>query len=105
MEIVASQFQSLVIDGEAQDRDVFVMIFAPWCGFSKRLQPRIDELARDLRHVSSLDIFKIDGTENDLMHPILHELTGYPFVALFPAGRKDAAVKIHVSVDAGDSAS
>merc|ERR1712178_199478 len=99
MEIVGSQFDSLVLSDRGQDKDVLVMIFAPWCGFSKRLQPRIDALARDLRHVTTLDIFKIDGTENDLMHPIVHQLSGYPFVALFPAGSKDSAVQIHVAVD------
>merc|ERR1712039_269572 len=45
---------------------------------------------------------KIDATANDINHPIVGELTGYPFLAFFPAGDKDNAVTFRVNVDAGE---
>lgn len=94
MEIVASQFQALAL---SQDRDVLVMFYAPWCGFSKRMQPRVDALARNLSHAKSLAIFKIDDTRNDVDHPVMTQLTGYPFLAIFPAHKKDQARQVKVN--------
>lgn len=77
------------------DVDVLVMFFASWCGFSKRMQPRIDDLARRLGHVSSLRVAKIDLTLNDIKHPVLHRMAGYPFLVMFPAGKKGRPEVIH----------
>ncbi|CAE7255937.1 PDIL1-4, partial [Symbiodinium pilosum] len=89
LEIVASQFGELALD---DGKDVLVMFFAPWCGFSKRMSPRVDELARHFSHARRLRILKIDDTQNDVDHPVLKQMTGYPFLAFFPAGKKiDAA--------------
>lgn len=103
LEIVGSQFQEMVI--EKRDRDILLMFFAPWCGFSKRMQPLFDDLARHTAHVETLDLLKIDGSENDVEHPISHELSGYPFLAFFPGGeapRNGYALKIET--DMSDSA-
>eukprot|EP00930_Biecheleria_cincta_P052997 TRINITY_DN38311_c0_g1_i1.p1 TRINITY_DN38311_c0_g1~~TRINITY_DN38311_c0_g1_i1.p1 ORF type:complete len:165 (+),score=32.95 TRINITY_DN38311_c0_g1_i1:51-497(+) len=94
MEIVASQFQALVL---SRDQDVLVMFYAPWCGFSKRMQPRIDALAHNLSHVKSLAILKIDDTRNDVDHPVMAQLTGYPFLAVFPAHKKEQARQVKVN--------
>ncbi|CAE7502116.1 PDIA2 [Symbiodinium natans] len=94
LEIVASQFGELALD---DGKDVLVMFFAPWCGFSKRMSPRVDELARHFRHAKQLSVMKIDDTQNDVDHPVLKQMTGYPFLAFFPAGRKNDAVPVRVN--------
>ncbi|CAJ1344177.1 unnamed protein product, partial [Effrenium voratum] len=93
LEIVGSQFQQLALD---DSKDVLVMFFAPWCGFSKRMQPHVDELARRTRHLSTFTVLKIDETRNDVSHPVMARLKGYPFLAFFPAGKKDAAQQVRV---------
>lgn len=94
LEIVGSQFQRLVIDDQ---KDVLVMFFAPWCGFSKRMQPRINEFARRTQQFYRyFAVLKIDDTRNDVDHPVMMRLTGYPFLAFFPAGKKAAAEQIPV---------
>eukprot|EP00929_Paragymnodinium_shiwhaense_P094471 TRINITY_DN55053_c0_g1_i1.p1 TRINITY_DN55053_c0_g1~~TRINITY_DN55053_c0_g1_i1.p1 ORF type:complete len:353 (+),score=82.87 TRINITY_DN55053_c0_g1_i1:85-1059(+) len=99
LEIVASQFD----DEVTEDKDVFVMMFAAWCGFSKRMQPRVDELARHLKHVKTLKVLKIDAAENDIDRPIMKQLTGYPFLAFFPAGAHHKAEHVRVHADMGDA--
>jgi len=95
-QVVQSQWSEVVLQ---EDVDVLVLFFAPWCGFSKRMQPRIDDLARHLGHVDSLRVVKLDATLNDIKHPVMNRMTGYPFLAMFPAGRKDRAEVIHAKVD------
>ncbi|CAE7242216.1 PDIL1-4 [Symbiodinium sp. CCMP2456] len=94
LEIVASQFDELALD---DGKDVLVMFFAPWCGFSKRMSPRVDELARHFRYARQLSILKIDDTQNDVDHPVLKQMKGYPFLAFFPAGKKNDAVPVRVN--------
>ncbi|CAE7364197.1 PDIL1-4 [Symbiodinium sp. CCMP2592] len=94
LEIVASQFDELALD---DGKDVLVMFFAPWCGFSKRMSPRVDELARHFRHARQLSILKIDDTQNDVDHPVMKQMKGYPFLAFFPAGKKNDAVPVRVN--------
>jgi len=96
MTIVGSQFEDIVLKG---DFDVFVMFFAPWCGFSKRMQPLFDKLARQLQHVKTLRFVKIDATMNDITHALMQQMDGYPFLGFFPAADKDGAKEFEV--DAG----
>lgn len=93
MTIVGSQFEEVVVQG---DFDVLVMFFAPWCGFSKRMQPLFDRLAKQLQHVKTLRIVKIDATMNDITHPIMQQMDGYPFLGFFPAADKDGAQEFGV---------
>mmetsp|Transcript_14258 Transcript_14258/g.25039 ORF Transcript_14258/g.25039 Transcript_14258/m.25039 type:complete len:115 (+) Transcript_14258:3-347(+) len=58
------------------------------------MQPHVDDLARHLEHVQSLSVLKIDDTQNDVDHPVMKMLTGYPFLAFFPAGKKEHAVQL-----------
>ncbi|CAE7241454.1 MMK1, partial [Symbiodinium necroappetens] len=90
---VVSDWELALDDG----KDVLVMFFAPWCGFSKRMSPRVDELARHFRYARQLSILKIDDTQNDVDHPVLKQMKGYPFLAFFPAGKKNDAVPVRVN--------
>jgi len=88
---VGSQWAEVVMQ---DDVDVLLFFFAPWCGFSKQMQPRIDDVARHLGHVSTLRVVKIDGTVNDIKHSVMSTMDGWPFLVMFPAGRKDRAEAI-----------
>lgn len=100
MQIVGSQFGEVVLEN---DLDVVVLFFAPWCGFSKRVQPWVDELARRVGHAPTVRVVKLDATMNDVYHTVLTKLSGYPFLAVFPAGAKDTAVELRAQADAANA--
>eukprot|EP00933_Yihiella_yeosuensis_P038958 TRINITY_DN32903_c0_g1_i1.p1 TRINITY_DN32903_c0_g1~~TRINITY_DN32903_c0_g1_i1.p1 ORF type:complete len:391 (+),score=63.68 TRINITY_DN32903_c0_g1_i1:54-1175(+) len=91
MQIVGSQWQDLVI---SPDVDVVVAFLAPWCGFSKRAAPNFDKLAKHLRYVPTISMYKIDPERNDIHDKIMDQATGWPFFVLFPAGAKDKPQKL-----------
>eukprot|EP00812_Abedinium_dasypus_P000907 NODE_1107_length_1238_cov_698.325444.p1 GENE.NODE_1107_length_1238_cov_698.325444~~NODE_1107_length_1238_cov_698.325444.p1 ORF type:complete len:308 (-),score=80.38 NODE_1107_length_1238_cov_698.325444:176-1099(-) len=78
--LVGMKFATTVKDPKY---DVFVDFYAPWCGHSRRLEPTFRELARNLMHVRTLMVMKLDCTRNEAEGV---EITGYPTLVLFPAG-------------------
>ncbi|CAJ1381538.1 unnamed protein product [Effrenium voratum] len=69
---------------EDESKDVLVDFFAPWCGHCRKFEPLYKELAKNLRHVKSLKIAKIDATRNEVEGV---QITGFPTIILFPAGK------------------
>lgn len=69
---------------ESEDEDVLVDFFAPWCGHCRKFEPQYKQLAKRLKHVKSLKIAKIDATRNEVEGI---QITGFPTVILFPAGK------------------
>lgn len=69
------------------EKDVLIKYYAPWCGHCKRMAPIYETLADiyalDEDANSKLVIGNIDGTLNDVFDI---EITGYPTLALYPAG-------------------
>ena len=83
--VVGSTVQEEVVDS---DKDVFLAVYAPWCGHCKHLLPIWEELAeKNKDKKDKLTIAKIDGTENDL--PKEFHYTGFPTIFWVEAG-KDA---------------
>ena len=81
--VVGSTFQDEVVDS---DKDVFVAVYAPWCGHCKHLLPVWEELAeKNKDKKDSLVIAKVDGTENDL--PKEFYFTGFPTIFWVEAGK------------------
>ncbi|CAD7958507.1 unnamed protein product [Amoebophrya sp. A120] len=77
---------STLHDGIANRKtDIFLNIYAPWCGHSKRLQPVWRDLATRLRgNEQVVTIAKIDGTANETPDiPVM----GYPTMLFFKAGQ------------------
>lgn len=66
-----------------ETKDVFVDMFAPWCGHCKKLEPIWRDLFRELKHVPTLQIAKIDATRNEIK---VADVNAYPTILLFPAG-------------------
>jgi protein disulfide-isomerase A1 len=81
--IVADQFNELVLD---KSKDVFLEVYAPWCGHCKRLEPVWTQLGEQVSKLSSdIVIAKMDGTENDIPEEGQFEVTGFPTLKFFKA--------------------
>ena len=81
--VVGSNFKEEVVDS---DKDVFLAVYAPWCGHCKHLLPVWEELAeKNKENRNRLTIAKIDGTENDL--PRGFDFTGFPTIFWVEAGK------------------
>jgi len=72
-------FAELVLD---PGHDVLLMVYAPWCGHCKALEPVYEKLARRFAAAPSVRIASMDGTANE--HP-LAPVTGFPTLFFYPA--------------------
>ncbi|CAL1404288.1 unnamed protein product [Linum trigynum] len=80
--VVGDNFDEIVLD---ESKDVFLEIYAPWCGHCQALEPTYNKLAKHLRDIDSIVIAKMDGTTNE--HPRAKS-DGFPTLLFFPAGNK-----------------
>ena len=93
--VVGKTYDDIVVNN---DKDVFVMFHAPWCGHCKQLSPKWDEVGAFFAANPSIVIAKVDSTENDT--PV--EVQGFPTLYFFPANDKANPVQYNSerSVDA-----
>jgi protein disulfide isomerase family A protein 3 len=77
---VAKNFEEIVAD----DKDVLIEFYAPWCGHCKNLEPKYKELAEKLESEPNVVIAKMDATANDV--PAGYEVQGFPTIYFKPAG-------------------
>merc|ERR1712146_190729 len=78
------------------DKDVFVMFFAPWCGHCKRLQPTWHELGVKFQGVPTTTIAQFDATANE--HEAV-DIQGFPTIKLWPGKDKKNPVDFDGSRD------
>lgn len=87
--IVANNYKDIIMD---DSKDVLVEYYAPWCGHCKALAPKYEELGalyKDNEEFNKLVIVaKVDATAND----IPEDISGFPTIKLFPAGKKSEVV-------------
>ncbi|KAM7152859.1 protein disulfide-isomerase A3 [Macrochelys suwanniensis] len=81
--VVAENFADLV---NAEDKDVLIEFYAPWCGHCKNLEPKYKELGEKLSKDPNIIIAKMDATANDVPSP--YEVRGFPTIYFAPAGNK-----------------
>uniref|UniRef100_A0A8C3IJV0 Protein disulfide-isomerase A3 n=1 Tax=Chrysemys picta bellii TaxID=8478 RepID=A0A8C3IJV0_CHRPI len=91
--VVAENFDDLV---NAEDKDVLIEFYAPWCGHCKNLEPKYKELGEKLSKDPNVVIAKMDATANDVPSP--YEVRGFPTIYFAPAGNKQNPKKYEVSV-------
>ncbi|KAI8075394.1 thioredoxin-like protein [Gilbertella persicaria] len=81
--VVANEFKDIVLD---KSKDVFLEVYAPWCGHCKRLAPTWEQLGKAAAEQDpSIVIAKLDGTENDIPEEGGFEITGFPTLKFFKA--------------------
>uniref|UniRef100_A0A0D9VH15 Thioredoxin domain-containing protein n=1 Tax=Leersia perrieri TaxID=77586 RepID=A0A0D9VH15_9ORYZ len=65
-------------------KNVLLEIYAPWCEFSQKLAPILDEVAVSLQDDEDIVIAKMDGTVNDI--PSNLSIEGYPSMYFYSFG-------------------
>ncbi|GAA5895654.1 hypothetical protein JCM6882_000362 [Rhodosporidiobolus microsporus] len=84
--LVADEFDAKV----AEDKDLFVEFYAPWCGHCKKLKPTWDTLGERFSNVKSkLTIAKFDATENDVPASAGFRVSGFPTIKFKAAGSSE----------------
>ncbi|NXQ79495.1 PDIA3 isomerase, partial [Nyctibius grandis] len=86
--VVAENFDEIV---NAEDKDVLIEFYAPWCGHCKNLEPKYKELGEKLSKDPNIVIAKMDATANDVPSP--YEVRGFPTIYFAPAGKKQSPKK------------
>ncbi|KAI8803172.1 thioredoxin-like domain-containing protein [Cladochytrium replicatum] len=83
--VVGSTFEQIVLD---TTKDVFIELYAPWCGHCKKLAPIWDELGEKFKG-SNVVIAKMDATENDLPASSPYRVEGFPTLKLYKANSNE----------------
>jgi len=87
--VVGQTFEDIVL---RPDKDVFLLIYAPWCGFSRKFIPVYEELAREMAQVPHVVVAKMDGDLNGSPYPDDFRWNAYPTVFFVRAGSRTPAV-------------
>lgn len=82
--VVGTQFNEIVLD---KSKDVFLEVYAPWCGHCKNLAPTWEKLGEQVKGVkdSSVVIAKMDGIDNDIPPEGGFQVQGFPTLKFFKA--------------------
>jgi len=94
VEVVTSNFHEIVLD---ETKDVLLLYYAPWCAFCHVLWPVLLTVAKFFHKTTGVIIARINADENDL--PLEFYVPRYPSLILFPAYRKDFAVRFPDSLE------
>jgi protein disulfide-isomerase A1 len=82
--LVGKEFDAVVFD---DSKDVFLELYATWCGHCKRLKPIWDQLGDKFAHAKDkITIAKMEATENDLPPSVPFRVSGFPTIKFKPAG-------------------
>ncbi len=85
--VVYNNFDKVVLDTK---KDVFLEVYAPWCGACKRIAPDYEKLAEAYsKHADKIVIAKMDGIANDLPKTAKFTLEHFPSLLLYKAGTNE----------------
>lgn len=85
--VVGNNFENVVLD---KSKDVFIEIYAPWCGHCQALEPTWKQLGQVMQENNaeenhSVVVAKMDGTVNDVPLSAGFQVKGYPTIKFFKA--------------------
>ena len=78
-EVVGKTFESMVINNP---KDVFILMYAHWCGHCKKLIPIWKSLSERMAAEPNVDILQMDITENEVRKPF--KTMNYPTIYWIP---------------------
>jgi len=84
--IVGKTFNDVVINS---NDNVFIEMYAPWCGHCKTLLPIFEELGALAKNIPNLTIGKFDATANEAEGV---SVKSFPTIFLYKAGSKNAPI-------------
>ncbi|KAL1690062.1 thioredoxin-like domain-containing protein [Schizophyllum commune] len=85
--LVGKQFDEVVFD---DSKDVFLELYASWCGHCKRLKPTWDQLGEHFAPIKDrVTIAKMEAQQNDLPPSAPFRVAGFPTLKFKPAGSKE----------------
>ncbi|KAI8075220.1 thioredoxin-like protein [Gongronella butleri] len=85
--VVGKQFNEIVLD---KDNDVFLEVYAPWCGHCQNLAPTWEKLAQQVGTLNTnVVIAKLDGTSNDIPPEVGIKVEGFPTLKFIKAGTNE----------------
>jgi len=87
-----STFDAMVM---ASPNNTLVHFYAPYCGHSAQLAPRLRALAGALAPLApdhTLDVLKMDASADEVLHPSV-DVRAFPTLYLFLKGMKDAPLR------------
>eukprot|EP00388_Colpodella_angusta_P036806 GDKK01039875.1.p1 GENE.GDKK01039875.1~~GDKK01039875.1.p1 ORF type:complete len:576 (+),score=128.11 GDKK01039875.1:123-1730(+) len=84
VDVVGLTFDKIV---KEDDKDVFVVLYAPWCGHCKRMEQPLTQLAEHLSGVDSLTIARMDATRNEAQDI---SVQAFPTIKFFKGRRFDS---------------
>ncbi|KAL8449339.1 hypothetical protein Emed_003220 [Eimeria media] len=81
--VVGKTFEQMVLT----DKDVFLEVYAPWCGYCKSFEPVYKEFAEKIKSNENVVVAKMDGTTNET--PLeSFEWNSFPTIYFVKAGEK-----------------
>lgn len=83
--VVGTTFENQVL---REDKDVFLLVYAPWCGFSRKFLPTWEAVARKALRLDHLVIAKMDGDLNGSPFPNDFHWDAYPTLFYVKAGER-----------------
>lgn len=88
-EVVGFNWDEIVMNSDA---DVFIKMYAPWCGHCKSMAPAWEEFAEKMEGDDSIIVANFDATANDPGHAAF-SASGYPTIYWAPKDSRTAPVK------------
>ena len=82
--VVGKTFEQMVL---SDTQDVFLEVYAPWCGYCKSFEPIYKEFAEKIKSNENVMVAKMDGTTNET--PLeSFEWNSFPSIFFVKAGEK-----------------